>query len=83
MTTAQSRSLTDDLSTRSFSRIFCYRPALRHGWAARRNARFHRFKLQSCHSLIDRAEFMSGKSGMCGEEMIEMAADDAVSVSRA
>ncbi|CAM9333885.1 unnamed protein product [Scytosiphon promiscuus] len=48
----------------------------------RRNTRFHRFKLQSCHSLIDRAEFLSGKSGMCGEEIIEIAADDAIVLVR-
>lgn len=27
---------------------------------------------------MDRAEFLSGKSGMTGEEVIEMAADDSV-----
>eukprot|EP00752_Nemacystus_decipiens_P004989 g4537.t1 len=48
----------------------------------RRNSRFHRFKLQSCHSLMDRAAYLCGKSGMCGEEVIEMAADDSVVLVR-
>ncbi|CAM9175603.1 unnamed protein product [Ectocarpus sp. 12 AP-2014] len=48
----------------------------------RRNSRFHRYKLQSCHSLMDRAAFLSGGSGMMGQEMVEMEADDSLILVR-
>lgn len=70
-----------DISTTSYnSDKTDARYPLNHG-GGRRNSRFHRYKLQSCHSLMDRAAFLSGGSGMMGQEMVEMEADDSVRCS--
>lgn len=45
----------------------------------RRSIRFHRFKLRSCHSLLDGATFLNGKEGPDGESEFAIAGDDAVS----